>query len=158
MREKIMRGLLVIAATMFVSATAIAALNEAGACEIARQWVPKGAVYLSTKDEIDEYEVEFLVHETNSKYQIDVNKNTAMVAEVKTKLRGERGSLTVKLNESDVTAIVLSEFPGSQIGQVKLESDDGYRKYEVKFTNGPIRGEMEINPETGVILERDIKY
>ncbi|AJQ29715.1 hypothetical protein [Pelosinus fermentans] len=92
MREKIMRGLLVIAATMFVSATAIAALDEAGAREIARQWVPKGAVYLSTKDEIDEYEVEFLVHETNSKYQIDINKNTAMVAEVKTKLRGERGA------------------------------------------------------------------
>ena len=158
MREKIMRGLLVIAATVFVSATALAALDEAGAREIARQWVPEGAVYLSTKDEIDEYEVEFLVHETNSKYQIDIYKNTAMVAEVKTKLRGERGSLTVKLNESDVAAIVLSEFPGSQIGQVKLESDDGYRKYEVKFANGSIRGEMEINPETGVILERDIKY
>lgn len=71
---------------------------------------------------------------------------------------GAWGSLAVKLNESDAAAIVLNQFPGSQIDQVKLESDDGYQKYEVNFSNGTILGKIIINPETGAISERDIKY
>jgi len=159
MQRKILRGLLVaITASVFISSTALAALDEAGARQIARQWVPEGSVYLSTTEELDEYEVQFLVQENNSEYEIEISKSTALVTEVKTKLKNEQGSLTVKLNEKDVTSIVLSEFPSAKIGQVKLETDNGYKKYKVKFADGAIRGKMEINPETGVILEREIKY
>ncbi|MDU4962419.1 MAG: PepSY domain-containing protein [Sporomusaceae bacterium] len=146
------------AGVLTVSATALAAITEQTATEIAAKWVPASAEHMLTKPDGNEYEVEFLHKGTNEKYKIEVNKQTAAVTEVKTKRLDNRGSQLVSLDETVVRDIVRSEYPDAVIRSVKLDRDDGLQKFEVKFTAGNLRGEMEINPETGVIIERELHY
>lgn len=142
----------------FVTATSFAALNDTAAEEIARKWVPAEAEHVATKVDSREYEVEFFNKTTQEKYEIEINLGTEAVTEVKTKVVNNRGSRIQNLDEIAAQNIVLREFPGASIRRVKLENDNGLLKYEVKFIAGSLRGEMEINPETGVIIERKVKY
>ncbi len=159
-RKSLLRFVLLSITILTVSATAFAALDSAAAQQIARQWVPEGAVHLGTKDDVDdnEYEVKFLNEATNTKYQIEISKATEAVTEVKTKLQDDPGSLVVLLAAEDIRNIVLSEFPDAVIQKIELEKEQGYQKYEVKFTAGTVRGELEVNPQTGAIIERELKY
>lgn len=157
-RKKIFGLFLTAMGVLTIAATALAALNETAARETAAKWVPAGAIHLQTQNELDEYEVKFLDQAAGVHYEIEVSKITGAVTEVKTKLKGDPGSLTVKLSQADVENIVRSEFPGAAIRQVKLETDDGYQQYEVRFTAEAVRGKMEINPETGAIIERELNY
>lgn len=159
MDRKKLLGAVVASLTAFtISATALAALNETSARELAAKWVPEQASHVSTKSDQLEYEVVFFNKATAVKYEIEINKLTEKVTEVKTKLQSNRGSQIIHLSEDEVKNIVLSEFPNAAIQKIKLEADDGYQHYEVKFTAGNVRGEMEINPETGVIIERELHY
>ena len=156
--KKLLSALVVSTAVVSISATSFAALNEASAREIAEKWVPAEAAHVSTKADGTEYEVKFLNKATNIKYEIEVNALTESVTEVKTKLLNHRGSQIVNFSAAEAQQIVLSEFPGATIREVKLEQDNGYKKYEVKFSTAAVRGEMEINPETGVVMERELHY
>lgn len=159
MNKKKVLGILLAAMTaLAVAAAAFAATDEATARRLAEKWVPASAVYLLTKAEKDEYEVKFLDKEAGVDYEVEVSKLTGAVTEVTTKVKTDRGGLKVNLGRADVENIVRSEFPAAAIQQLELESDDGYRHYEVKFTQGAVRGTMEINPETGAIMERELKY
>ena len=78
--------------------------------------------------------------------------------EVKTRIKEKHGSNLVKLQVEDIKDIVLSEFPDAKIQEVELDIEANYKIYEVKFSTTNVKGEMEINPETGVVLEREIRY
>lgn len=157
-RKKLLGAALASTAALVISATAFAALNEASAKELAQKWVPEGAAHVLTKADKLGYEVEFFDKETNVTYEVELNKLTEAVTEIKTKLRNNPGSKIINLNEEDVKSIVRSEFPDANIQKIKLDSENGYQQYEVNFTDGAIRGEMSINPETGVIIERELDY
>lgn len=157
-KQKMLGATFTTLAALTVSATVFAAINEVSAKEIAEKWVPASAVYVQTKTDNLEYEVEFFNKATNEKYEIEINKLTEMVTEVKTKHSNQCGSHIRNLNENDVKNIVLSEFPGASIQRINLETEDGCQQYDVKFTTSTVRGKMEINPETGIIMERELKY
>lgn len=36
--------------------------------------------------------------------------------------------------------------------------DDGLYEYELKFTTPELRGEMVLNPETGAVIEKELRY
>ena len=44
------------------------------------------------------------------------------------------------------------------IYELKLDREHGLYEYEVKFSASGLRGEMNINPETGVVLDKEVKY
>jgi len=117
----------------------------------------KGATHVLTKNDQFEYEVMFTTPD-NVIYEVEISKLTERVTEVNTKLQNNYGSNIINLKPDDVRQIVLKEFPGASIHRIKLESDDGYQQYKVKFSTNTVRGEMEINPETGVIIERELHY
>jgi len=158
MKQKRILGATLVAATLLsVTATSFAALNEVSARQIAEKQVPAGAVYIAAKDDGPEYEVEFQI--ATERFTVEINKQTEAVTEIKTKVLDNPGSRIVKLSEADAQNIVRSEFPDAAIHSVKLETDQVYKKFEVTFTAAGIRsGEIEINPETGLIIERDLDY
>ena len=157
-KKKVLAAVFASLTALTVSATSFALLNENAAREIAAKWVPEGTIHLQTKDDNTEYEVKFFNEATNVHYRIDVNKLTEAVTEVTTRLQNNHGSRIVSLSEAEAKDIVLNEYPGAIIQNIKLEIDDSYRKYEVKFNINKTWGEVDINPETGVIIKRELKY
>ena len=41
---------------------------------------------------------------------------------------------------------------------VEIDHDDGLYEYDVDFYTTELRGEMTINPATGAVSEKEIKY
>lgn len=158
MEKKRIREAVLSAAVLFsVTTTSLAALNENSARQIAEKYVPAGAVYIAAKNDGTEYEVEFQV--ANERFKVEINNQTETVIEINTKVLDNPGSQIIKLSETDAQNVVRSEFPDAVIHSVRLENDQVYKKYEVTFTAAGIRsGEMEINPETGMIIERELNY
>lgn len=143
---------------MAVSATAFAASAE-DAKVAAAKYVPTTATYSSTHDDVYKYEVKFMDKETGAYYEVEVNKVTGNVSEFQMKLYNNRGSNNVKLSEADIRNIVIADFPGANIYKLKLDREDGLNIYEVSFSADGIRkAEYDINPETGLVIEKDIKY
>ena len=54
--------------------------------------------------------------------------------------------------------IVAKEVGDVSIYELKLDREHGLYEYEVKFSASGLRGEMNVNPETGVVLEKEVKY
>mgnify|MGYP002234212559 CR=1 FL=1 len=59
---------------------------------------------------------------------------------------------------SDAQAVVTKEYPNASFHKVKLDMDDGLYEYELKFTTPELRGEMVLNPETGAVIEKELRY
>ena len=145
-------------AILSIASTSFAAMNETAARELAEKWVPEGSIYTSMNVDDHEYEVEFFHKATNEKYEVEISKLTEKVTEVQSKRRHHTGNSSVKLSEAEIKTIVRNEFPDAVIHKIKLETSDKYWEYEVKFTAKGLHGEMEIDPQTGIIIEREIKY
>ena len=68
------------------------------------------------------------------------------------------GSRKVVLSATDAKNLVLKDYPQAVFNKVELDSDDGLYEYDVKFTAPGLRGSYTINPETGVVFEKELKY
>ncbi len=111
------------------------------------------------KTELDDgvYEVEFYNRKTQDYYQVDVSRSSGKLVEWEYKLQGATGSNTVDLTASDAEDKVLALYPKAEIISTKLDREDGFLEYEVHFLNGETEGWLELNPETGTILERKLQ-
>lgn len=63
----------------------------------------------------------------------------------------------VKLSQEQAKAIVLKEYPNAQLHSIRLDQDDGYAEYEAIFTADGYQGSMEIQADSGEILEVKLK-
>ena len=138
------------------SMTSFAALSAEGAKDIAAKAVPASAVFLAVETDSDEYEVKFKDENGKTLYSVDVSKAASKVTEVKTKNIFESGSVNVSLSEQDVMNIVKQAYPDATITKVKLDRDNGLYEYEVKFVTPLVWGEVELNPQTGAVLETEL--
>ena len=141
-----------------ISATAFAAnlISADEARAIAQKQVPTGSTYLHTEAELQKmqpyYEVKFFDTATQTEYEIDVYQEYNM------ERKALGGSANVILSKDDVKAIVAKEVGDVSIYELKLDREHGLYEYEVKFSASGLRGEMNINPETGVVLDKEVKY
>ena len=62
------------------------------------------------------------------------------------------------LSAADAQAVVTGEYPNASFHKVKLDMDDGLYEYELKFVTPELRGEMVLNPETGAVIEKELRY
>ena len=140
-----------------ISATAFAAnlISADEARAIAQKQVPTGSTYLHTEAELQKlhpyYEVKFFDTATQTKYEIDVYQVNGKIKEYNMERKALGGSANVK-------AIVAKEVGDVSIYELKLDRERGLYEYEVKFSASGLRGEMNINPETGVVLDKEVKY
>ena len=150
-------------ACLLVNATAFAASITADeALVIAQKQVPASSTHIVTKVEMSKinpyYEVEFYDTSTSTQYEIDVLQANGAIKEFSMDAKALLGSKNVTLSKNDVEAIVKKEYPEAVFKKIELDIDNGLYEYEVKFTAPGVRGEYTLNPETGVIMEKELKY
>ncbi len=164
MKRKSIAMLAAAICTLAITITAFAAdfISAEQARSIAAQWVPAGSTHLVTKDEglefIPHYDVKFYDNKTNTAYEVEVLKNGGKVREFKMEAKTVIGSPKIVLSANDVQNLVRKEFPNAVFTKVDLDRDKGLYEYELDFYTAEVRGEMKFNPETGAVLEKEIKY
>lgn len=156
MRKK--ATLLTVLTVFLLTTTAFAAIDADAAQEKAARLIPAGAKHLYTKTGNLEYGVQFVNDNTNTHYEVKISRTTGAITESKTRIRGNPGSNNIKLSEQQAKDIVLKEYPNAIIKSVKLETDSGYKHYQLEFTAGRIHGNYEINPESGIVIEKELQY
>lgn len=145
--------------TLTISATAFAAgFTMADAQSMAAKLVPASATHVGTQEDFDEYEFKFFDSTTVISYEVEVSKFTQAVKEYKMEAEMAMGSRNIVLSAADAQAVVTSEYPNASFHKVKLDMDDGLYEYELKFVTPELRGEMVLNPETGAVLEKELRY
>ncbi len=145
--------------TLTISATAFAAgFTMADAQSMAAKLVPASATHVGTQEDFDEYEFKFFDSTTVTSYEVEVSKFTQAVKEYKMEAEMAMGSRNIVLSAADAQAVVTSEYPNASFHKVKLDMDDGLYEYELKFVTPELRGEMVLNPETGAVLEKELRY
>lgn len=157
-KKRISYGIITMLIIFAISVTAFAALTENSAREIASQWMPPGTTYRLTQEDHDEFEIYFFNESLNTNYKVEINKHSTAITEISSKVNDAHGSTIVKLSEQQAKEIVMNEFPNAYIQSIKLDNDDNYQVYEVKFTNDTSYGEIELNPENGLIVEWKMKF
>lgn len=146
-------------ATLAISATAFAAaFTAADAQSMAAKLVPASATHVATKEDFNEYEFKFFDNGTATSYEVEISKLTQSVKEYKMEARTILGSRNIVLSAADAQAVVIKEYPNASFHKVKLDMDDGLYEYELKFTTPELRGEMVLNPETGAVIEKELRY
>lgn len=149
-------------ATMAFSATAFAAINADEARAIAAKEVPASSTHIMTKAEMHKltpyFEVKFYDNATNTEYEIDVLQSNGVIKEYSMDAKTMMGSSKIVLSSADVQNLILKEYPQAVFSKIELDRDNGLYEYEVKFTAPGVRGEYTINPETGVVFEKELKY
>lgn len=149
-------------ATMAFSATAFAAINADEARAIAAKEVPASSTYIMTKAEMHKltpyFEVKFYDNTTNTEYEIDVLQSNGTIKEYSMDAKTMMGSSKIVLSSADVQNLILKEYPQAVFSKIELDRDNGLYEYDVKFTAPGVRGEYTLNPETGVIFEKELKY
>ena len=146
MKRKSIAMLAAALCTLAITVTALAAelINAEQARSIAAQWVPAGSTHLVTKDEsfefVPHYDVKFYDNKTNTAYEIEVLRNGGKVREFKMEAQTALGSHKIVLSVNE------------------LDRGDGLYEYEADFYTPEVRGEMKFNPETGTVIEKEIKY
>lgn len=145
--------------TLTISATAFAAgFTMADAQSMAAKLVPASATHVGTQEDFDEYEFKFFDSTTVTSYEVEVSKFTQAVKEYKMEAEMAMGSRNIVLSAADAQAVVTSEYPNASFHKIKLDMDDGLYEYELKFVTPELRGEMVLNPETGAVLEKELRY
>lgn len=145
--------------TLTISATAFAAaFTSADAQSMAAKLVPASATHVATKEDFNEYEFKFFDNGTAISYEVEISKLTQSVKEYKMEARTILGSRNIVLSAADAQAVVTKEYPNASFHKVKLDMDDGLYEYELKFTTPELRGEMVLNPETGAVIEKELRY
>lgn len=152
-----------IALALVISSLSVGTLYAASIGEISKEEaVKKATEYVPAKSEMkvvekkdDCYEVKFYNKDKQETYKVEMDSKTKKVTEFKSKKLNEVGAKTVKLNKEAIKKIVLKEYPNAQITSIEIDSDDGLKEYNIKISTDKVSGEIEINPETGMILERD---
>ena len=148
-----------VISTLTISATAFAAgFTMADAQSMAAKLVPASATHVGTQEDFDEYEFKFFDSTTVTSYEVEVSKFTQAVKEYKMEAEMAMGSRNIVLSAADAQAVVTSEYPNASFHKVKLDMDDGLYEYELKFVTPELRGEMVLNPETGAVLEKELRY
>lgn len=160
--KKMSTALVAGLATLAFSATAFAAISAEEAKAIAAKEVPSSSTHIVTKADRDNFtpyfEVKFYDNATNTEYEIEVLQSTGAIKEYSMDIKPMMGSHKVVLSADDAKNVVLKDYPQATFTKVKLDSDDGLYEYEVKFTAAGLRGSYTINPETGVVFEKELKY
>lgn len=141
-----------------VAQAAPAGFSEESARQAAARMVPSTATYVGGHYDDGDYEMKFYDNSARTEYEVSVSVSTNKVRKFSMEVQGVWGSSNVVLSENDARNVVLREYPQATVNFVKLDRDDGVYEYEAKFSLSDGSGEMKINPETGRILEKEIRY
>ena len=161
MKKQILVGLCAAAMTAVLSISALAAtttaMTQSEAEALAGKYIPSGSTKLRTEYDDGRYEISYYNEGNQEKYEVKVSPFSKKITEFDSERFQNFGSLKATLSEEEAKKVVTDELTDAEILSSYLKYDDGLREYEVYFKTDSYYGEYTIHPETGVILERDIK-
>jgi len=153
--KKLVTAIVVLILVLSVTVFAESALT---ATEKARSYAPANAEYLYTEKDGQYYEVHFLSAETMEEFEIIVPISGDSPVKLETDTEGEKGSQSSTFTDESVKNTVLWEYPGAEIDSILRVKEDGLFEIHVYFKTAEMYGLMELNAETGRVLERKIIF
>lgn len=148
----------VVIGAVILSTSLSSALTVDEAKTIAQGYVPATATFTTSEEEENKYEVYFYDSVAKESYEVEINKETKAVKKIETQLDGDLGGKTVKLTKAQAKQVAANKFPGITSSTATLTVEDGLYEYQVTFKANNFYGNMDVNAETGAILESVIKY
>lgn len=127
----------------------------------ARAYVPAGAVLKKVELDDGVYEVTFTVLEQHEKWEVMVSPTTGQVVALESEKRTVMGMPVTPgeaLDAQKIEQAVLALYPDAQILRTDTLIDDGLYEIEVFFTAGGLYGTLELDAQTGDVLERKIVF
>lgn len=147
-----------LGSTQALAATLKAApVTKEKALAVAEKAVPAGSTYLRTQSDGAWYEVEFFSDGKQESYEVKIDKSTGKTSTFESRAVSTKGGKTATLTEEQAKKVVLDENAGATINTCVLDWDDGLREYVITFTSEKYYGEYTIHPQSGKVLERDIR-
>ena len=158
--KKVIISLAVVALTAALAlgtTWAVSAASMEKAKSTAKEMIPAGAVLVESEKEDNHYELTYYDSAEKMLYEVEVDRKTGKVKEMKVRAEGILGSDTVVLGEEEVRQAVKAVYPDAEVQSVVLTSSSP-RKYVAEFKAADYSGRMLINPETGAVMEKKIKF
>ena len=126
--------------------------------KLARKQVSKATVTSiaqKSSNGLDIYKVK--MKKSNKKYELKFNAHTGDLIEYEWELVRKAGEDSKEgyISEEDAMQIALKEAGGGTVVKIKFKKDDGIYVYKVEVINGQYEYEIEINAETGKVLDVD---
>lgn len=125
---------------------------------VAASYLPSGSTFLRSETDSREYELKYYNESLQELYELEVSRITQSVTKLESQKLDHRGSAKVTLSSAEAEKLVKKQYPAASDLFVWLEEDDGYYVYEVSLTTDDSKIELNIHPETGDILEKEIDY
>ena len=148
----------VLTALLLILSVGVLGENALNATDQARALVPSDAEYLYTEKDGEFFEVHFLSTETGEEFEITVPVSGESPLKLETELKGEKGSSSSILLDESAKSAVLAEYPNAEIDSVLRVKEDGLFEIHVYFKEAALHGLMELNAESGRILERKVVF
>lgn len=153
------RNIVLIGVLASLSITSLYAAPVSTAKDVAVQkatkHVPKGSKLSGVVAKDDEYEIRFVNKDKGEVYEVEVDMKSQAIKEFKSEKIKGKGSNNVKLSKEEIKKIILKQHPKVEFKSIELDTEDNLKEYEVKVSDATLSGEIEVNPETGAILQRD---
>ncbi|MBQ7868601.1 MAG: PepSY domain-containing protein [Clostridia bacterium] len=125
--------------------------------ETARSVVPEGAEMTRTEKD-DGMNVYHFRTVNGDRYEVTVDPQATVIQRVEMDAVNDRGGSSVVLTQADAETEVLKLYPEASIHFVTLDKDDGRYSYKVHLSTNESSGWVELNAETGALLESDFFY
>jgi len=125
--------------------------------ETARSVVPEDAELTRTEKD-DGMNVYHFRTATGDRYEVTVDPQTTVVQSVEMDAANARGGLSAVLTEADAETEALKLYPEASVHFVTLDKDDGRYSYKVHLSTNESSGWLELNAETGALIESEFFY
>ena len=147
--------ILAFLAALMIAGGALA-LTDTEAETAARAYVPTAATLVKSEMDDGMHELTFRVEATGEKYEIKVNPNTGAVVKIESELKGASNARSTTLTDEVLASVVEAAYPGAEIVRKDEQIDDGNHEIEVFLVTDGLYGTLDLNAETGAILEREL--
>ena len=148
-----------LTAVMLLCASAgFAAGKYDPAIAAAKAEVPAGAVMYGIDEDDHDITITFYDGNTLLSYEVEVWKNTNKIKEIEIKGSNLPGSTRISKTAAEIREIVLAAYPDAKNIKIEIETDGNLKYYEAEFTTEKFKAELAINPVTGAICKRELKY
>lgn len=165
MKLKNVFSVLIAVAILAIGTMAFAAPNTArytrgqAAIDAARAEVPVTCNLLGYTEEEGESKITFQDTTTLEYYYVDVITAIGKVKEIEVKgATFVKGSTVINKTPADIEALVKESYPDARNIVVELEKEGNNSYYEAKFVTDKFKAELDFNPATGVIIEREFEF
>ncbi len=137
-------------------------VNAEQAFEIAAKYVPAGITHVTTEYDAHKqnsyYEVKFYDNDTSTEYEIEIYRNSGGVRKFHMNVKNASGSSKIVLSSLAVQKIIKQEYPEAVFKKMDLIGENGLHVYKTKFHTKEVKCSMTVNPESGMIMEKEIEY